>query len=139
MIRNTFFLICAVFLLAFPGAHAGEKDFDVISDVDFGFIMGQPRIPWGEDPFLKIPGFALVPSVDEKFTLGGIIFSKHNPSAVVNGKVVQEGDLIGSRMVKRIGENYVILKKKNSEIELALPPVIDEFPDDGQDDAEEGP
>jgi len=139
MISRLFLLSWIAFGLTTPEVHSGEKDFDVISDVDFGFIMGQPRIPWGEDPFLKMPGFASVPSVDEKFTLGGIIFSKHNPSAVVNGKVVQEGDLIGTRIVKRIGENYVILKRKNSEIELALPPLTDEFPDEGQDDAEEGP
>jgi hypothetical protein len=125
-------------LILIPGsAFAGDQDFDVISDVDFGFIMGQPKIPWGEDPFQRIPGFAQVPSAEEKFTLGGIMFSKQSPSAVVNGKMVQEGDLIGSRVVKRIGENYVILKRKQSEIELTLPPVADEFPDDGRDEEEE--
>jgi hypothetical protein len=118
-------------------AFGGDQDFDVISDVDYGFIMGQPKIPWGEDPFLRIPGFASVPSSEEKFTLGGVMFSKQSPSAVVNGKMVQEGDLIGSRVVKRIGENYVILKRKQSEIELTLPPVTDEFPDDGRDEEEE--
>jgi|GEM_PF-4756385 len=117
-------------LLIAGNALAGDQDFEVISDVDYGFIMGQPRIPWGEDPFLRNPGFAAVSSADEKFTLGGILFSKHSPSAVVNGKMVQEGDLIGTRVVKKIGQNYVILKRKNSEIELSLPPVSDDFPDE---------
>jgi hypothetical protein len=125
-------------LAALPGtAFCGDQDFDVISDVDYGFIMGQPKIPWGEDPFLRIPGFAPVPSSEEKFTLGGVMFSKHSPSAVVNGKMVQEGDLIGSRVVKRIGANYVILKRKQSEIELTLPPITDELPDDARDEEEE--
>jgi hypothetical protein len=65
------------------------------------------------------------------------MFSKHSPSAVVNGKMVQEGDLIGSRIVKRIGANYVILKRKQSEIELTLPPITDELPDDARDEEEE--
>ena len=135
ILRLVIFVILLV--VARPAFPEEAKTLDVISDVDLGFILGQPKIPWGEDPFLKLPGFAEVPSVDEKFTLTGIIFSPRSPSAVVNGKMVQEGDLIGSRIVKRIGENYVILKKKNSEIELALPPLVDEFPDDGADDEEE--
>ncbi|MBU6152764.1 MAG: hypothetical protein KGP28_00550 [Bdellovibrionales bacterium] len=110
-------------------ARATDQDFEVISDVDYGFIMGQPKIPWGEDPFLRIPGFAPVPSTAEKFTLGGVMFSRRNPSAVVNGKLVLEGDRIGGRMVKKIGPNYVILKRKHSEVELTLPPVTDDVPD----------
>jgi hypothetical protein len=130
-------LFVLLFLVRARAFAESEQGFDVISDVDYGFIMGQPRIPWGEDPFSRTPGFASVPSVEEKFTLGGIIFSKQSPSAVVNGKMVQEGDLIGTRIVKRIGENYVILKRKQSEIELTLPPVSDEFPDDDRDELEE--
>jgi hypothetical protein len=130
-------LCCLIFFAGMESVPAAEKDFEVISEVDYGFIMGQPKIPWGEDPFLRVPGYATVPSVVEKFTLGGIMFSKQNPAALVNGKMVQEGDWIGSRVVKRIGQNFVILKRKESEIELTIPPVTDDLPEDVPEEEEE--
>ncbi|NDG84650.1 MAG: hypothetical protein EBX52_06380 [Proteobacteria bacterium] len=123
-------------ILLIPGAGAAEKsekddkNFDVISDVDLGFLMTQPKFPWGEDPFLRKPGFADAGKDQEKFTLSGILFGQRFPLAVVNGKKVEEGDRVGSRMVKQIGPNFVILKKKDSEIELTLPPLQDEIPDE---------
>ena len=126
-----------------PAARAAEKPekdergFEVISEVDFGFLLTQPRFPWGEDPFLRKPGFAEVPKDQEKFTLSGILFGQRFPLAVVNGKKVEEGDRIGSRLVKQIGPNFVILAGKNSEIELTLPPLQEEIPDGDADDEDE--
>ncbi len=134
-------LMLLVFL-GFSGliSHAADKDdrnFEVISDVDLGFLMTQPKFPWGEDPFQKKPGFTMLGADQEKFTLTGILYGSRFPLAVVNGKKVEEGDRIGSRMVKQIGPNFVILKKKDSEIELTLPPAMDEIPDEDDDSDEE--
>lgn len=120
-------------------ARATEKELEMIPDVDLGFLLSQPKFPWGDDPFAKQPGFAQVPEENEKFALSGILFSRKFPMAVVNGKAVQEGDSVGSRMVKRIGANYVILKKQDSEIELSLPPVASAEPDAEDDSEEESP
>jgi hypothetical protein len=114
-----------------------ERHFETISDVDLGFLMTQPKFPWGEDPFLRKPGFSVVSPDQEKFTLTGILYGARFPLAVVNGKKVEEGDHIGSRMVKQIGPNFVILKKKDSEIELTLPPVTEAFPDEESDQDDE--
>ena len=107
-------------------AHAGDTSFEVLSDMDLGFLLSHPKMPWGEDPFIMDPGYAQVPSTEDKFTLNGIFFTKNDPMAVVNGKTVHEGDLVGDRRISEIGVNYVILKKRNSEIELTLPPLVDE-------------
>jgi hypothetical protein len=108
---------------------ADEADYEILPDLDIGFLMSQPKLPWGEDPFLMQPGFANVPMKNEKFVLSGVLFGKKSPMAVINGKMVEEGAVIDGRLVQRIGENFVILKKNESEIQLTLPPLIDEMPD----------
>ena len=118
-------------------AEKEERNFEAISDVDLGFLMTQPKFPWGEDPFLRKPGFSAVSVDQEKFSLTGILYGSRFPLAVVNGKKVEEGDRVGSRMVKQIGPNFVILKRNDSEIELTLPPVNDVIPDEDSDQDEE--
>jgi len=100
-----------------------QAPFAHLVDVDYGFFMTKTKLPWGIDPFQKEPGFAKVPPVAEKLVLTGILFSKDQPSAIINGKSVGPGDLVGDRHVQEIGENYVILKKLDSEIELNLTPL----------------
>ena len=113
------------------------ENFEHLIDVDYSFFMTKTKLPWGVDPFEKEPGFAKVESVEEKFTLSGILYSKDEPMAIVNGESVITGDLIGDRRVKEIGENYVILKKQDSEIELNLPPLREPASEDVDDDDEE--
>lgn len=113
--------------------------FEHLIDVDYSFFMTKAKLPWGIDPFQKEPGFAKVPAVDEKYVLEGILYSKDEPMAIVNGKSVGAGDVVGDRHVEEIGENYVILKKQGSEIELNLPPLRNPASeDDSDDDDEEG-
>jgi hypothetical protein len=100
-----------------------KAPFEHLVDVDYSFLMTKTKLPWGVDPFLKEPGFAKVQISEEKFELNGIIYSKNAPMAIVNGKSVGIGDHVGERLVEEIGENYVILKKQDSEIELNLPPL----------------
>lgn len=107
-----------------------ENKFEVITDIDLGFFASPPKLPWGGDPFLKQPGFAKVTAAPAHFTLGGIVFSQDIPMAIVNGKKVKIGDQVEDRQVSDIGDNYVLLKKQGSEIELTLPPLQDEVDDD---------
>ncbi len=114
-----------------------ERNYEFISEVDFGFLVTQPRFPWGEDPFLRKPGFSVVPAEQEKFVLSGVLTGAGAPMAVVNGKKVEAGDRIGNRIVKEVGPNFVILKRKDSEIELTMPSAVEEIPEDEADDPEE--
>lgn len=115
-----------------PISEATSNDsLESISEVDLSFFMTNPKLPWGSDPFRKNPGYMNLPKADEgsQYSLGGIIYSKNVPMAVINGKTVKEGDRVGDRMVSIIGDNFVILKKKDSELELTLPPLADEGSD----------
>ena len=104
-----------------------DHALESISEVDLTFFMTHPKMPWGTDPFHKHPGFANVPKkADSEFSLGAIIYSKNVPMAIINGKTVKEGDRILDRSVSSIGDNFVILKKKDSELELTLPPLTEE-------------
>ena len=114
-----------------------KAPFEHLVDVDYSFFMTKTKLPWGVDPFLKEPGFAKVPLSEEKLELNGIIYSKNAPMAIVNGKSVSLGDHVGERVVEEIGENYVILKKQDSEIELNLPPLRDPASVDVADDGDE--
>ncbi len=118
-------------------AEEARASFERLMDVDYSFFMTSAKLPWGVDPFQKEPGFAKVPKIEDKFELTGIFYSKDQPMAVVNGRSVGTGDIVGDRKVEEIGENYVILKKHDSAIELNLPPVINsEFENDSDGDDE---
>ena len=104
-------------------SRAEKNGFESIKEVDLNYFLNPPKLPWGVDPFLKSPGFAQVPATDEKYVLNGVFYSRANPMAIVNGKSVKNGDLIGDRLVQEIGENFVILRRDDSEVEINLPPA----------------
>ena len=131
------FIIFVLFQIANANADELRPPFERLVDVDYSFFMTKAKLPWGVDPFQKEPGFSKVQSVEEKFVLNGILYSKDEPIAIVNGKSVGAGDMVGDRHVEEIGENFVILKKQGSEIELNLPPLRDPASDDDSDDDEE--
>ena len=132
---SVYFMTCQSF--AQVQSLKAKAPFEHLVDVDYSFFMTKTKLPWGVDPFLKEPGFAKVPLSEEKFELNGIIYSKNAPMAIVNGKSVGTGDHAGERFVEEIGENYVILKKQDSEIELNLPPLRGPASADVADDGDE--
>jgi hypothetical protein len=110
-----------------------ESNMETISEVDFSFFLTNPKLPWGSDPFVKQPGYVNMQGPKDEYSLNGIVYSKNVPMAVINGKVVKEGDKVSDRRVTLIGDNFVILKKNDSEIELTLPPILE---DDSEEDAD---
>ena len=90
---------------------------------------------WGNDPFLKGPGYVKISVEPPVYTLNGIAYSEEDPIAVVNGKTVHVGETVGERWVSEIGENFVLLKKGASELEINLPPI----PEDSEDDDLDSP
>ena len=103
--------------------------FEIASVSEPEFFMKPPKMPWVTDPFERNPGYMLMTTISiDQFQLTGILYSR-SPIAVINGKQLKIGDEILDRTVASIGENYVRLKNKKSEIELTLPPMkdVDEF------------
>ena len=132
------FLIASILIgLTARAADVHKTSFEHLIDVDYSFMMTKAKRPWGIDPFLKEPGFAKVAPDVDKFELGGIFYSKEEPMAIINGESVGVGDVVGDRHVEDIGENYVILKKQGSEIELNLPALREPASADDADDDEE--
>lgn len=120
------------FILCQP-AIPGALEFEMIYDLDLSYFLVNPKLPWAGDPFEKYPGFAPVIEGGEKFALTGIIYNSDSPVAIINTQTVRIGDAVGSRVVCDIGENYVILKRGGSEIELNLP-TPDQNWDYGEDE-----
>jgi len=55
------------------------------------------------------------------FVLEGIIYNKGFPTAVINGKVLKEGDSIGDFKVQNIGSNSVqLIGRENKKIKLVF-------------------
>ena len=121
----TFLLASSLELALIHSAQAKESKpvFRHLVDVDYAFFLTRAKLPWGIDPFIKEPGFAKIKPADEKFELNGILYSKDHPMAIINGKSLGVGSFVGERSLIEIGENYVILKKEESEIEINLPPL----------------
>lgn len=130
---------CVVLGFAFAQANAtGDVQPSLIFETDIGFFMANPRVPWTNDPFVRAPGFVNDPGADEPYALGGILFDDEDPIAIINGRRVYVGDEVNGREVVDIGENWVILKRGGSEIELTLPPAR-RPEDDLAEDAPEPP
>jgi len=58
--------------------------------------------------------------VSETFVLSGIVFGGGNPFAVINDKIVEEGDRIAEAKVVRIEKNRVTLHFEGEKITLTL-------------------
>ncbi len=55
--------------------------------------------------------------------LGGILWAKQVPSAVIGGQIVQVGDIIGGYRVIRISHNKVQLRSTKGDLLLKLPKI----------------
>jgi hypothetical protein len=113
-------------LLLLPVALIAEESvspaIETISDVNFEFLMGNPKTAWGPDLFNKKPGFAEFAPIEEKYTLQGIAYNPSGSTAIIDGKAVRSGDIVGERKVIEIAPSYVVLEKGDSQIQLVLSP-----------------
>ncbi len=55
-----------------------------------------------------------------KFMLSGIMYIESGPKAIINGSVVQEGDVISGATVKKIDRVDVVLSYEDLEILLKM-------------------
>ncbi|MBU6374524.1 MAG: hypothetical protein KGQ59_00870 [Bdellovibrionales bacterium] len=90
-------------------------------DQEHHLLFARPELTWGRDPFLKQPGFALNEFDEPKWELVAVFFDDETSEAIINGKRVRAGDEIQGRVVEEIGQNYVLLSRDDSVLELNLP------------------
>lgn len=102
------------------------EKFEVLSDrVADGDFREVPSFAWGQDPFVRVPGFVTVVPEKEDLKLQAVLHSSRDPAAVINGETLSKGDPIERRFVRKIGKNFVLLEENDSLIELALPPATE--------------
>jgi hypothetical protein len=119
-------------LLAFGGIYSESLSYSLenqaiqpISDTDFNHLKTAPSLNWGTNPFSRKPGYVTIdPAIDEisveHFHLGGIIYDKMDPVAIINGQTVGIGDPIDGLEVEAIAPNYVIIRGEGNHFELSL-------------------
>jgi len=71
---------------------------------------------WGRDPFY----FDVVQENAAPLELAGILWDENNPQAILNDDIVGLGAVVEGYTVATIAEQYIILKKGNSEKKLQL-------------------
>jgi hypothetical protein len=72
------------------------------------------------DPFFASPITQVRSSSYEGISLSGIMYDAQAPAAVINGKVVKEGDSVAGNIVLEIMPNKVILSDGSRNLELNL-------------------
>ncbi|MFA6078483.1 MAG: hypothetical protein WC779_01920, partial [Candidatus Omnitrophota bacterium] len=79
-----------------------------------------PETPTLGDIAKTLPIARIGVSDAPSFVLNGIMYLEAGPKAIIDGNVVEEGDVIKGAIVKTINKNSVILNYKNLEISLNL-------------------
>jgi len=114
-VRNGIFLLAGLILFFSLGALAAAKGF-----LDFTYDSKGKR-----DPFVPLVGGELSAVAPEtfagEFRLEGIILDPREGSlAIINGKVVREGDTLVGYRVDKIKKSSVLMSKEEEVFTLSL-------------------
>jgi hypothetical protein len=71
-------------------------------------------------PFEKLPGLNAQDESEEEYSQEGTISSDRRPAAIIDDQVIEVGEEIGSRRLRRVGSNYFLLEKGVSIIEIPI-------------------
>ena len=91
-----------------------------VRDLDF------QAAPWSNDPFHRAwRGVSMVVKTEpgtspSALHLSSIVVRPDATYAVINGKIVREGETVAGRTVTRIGESHVVLNDRGVEVTLSL-------------------
>ena len=86
-------------------------------------IQKYESLDWGRDPFYRGSQQEYRPVTTKTrpaWRLGGILFNKNNPSAIINKKIVRGGDMINGARVVQIDKETVTLDKEGLQFTLAI-------------------
>ena len=82
-------------------------------------IISLKDIPWGRDPFIKVPQKAVV-GKGPRFTLTAIIWDESKPAAIINDEVVVVGQEIQEYKVLEISESTAVIQKGDDILILEM-------------------
>lgn len=77
-------------------------------------------LAWPLDDPTKPSSYRSVGKQSDGLRLESILFSKARKVAMINGKVLAEGDVMGSRKIIRISKNSVLVSDNGKKITLKL-------------------
>lgn len=86
-------------------------------------IEKQSKLEWGSDPFFRNPGTSSespATVVPPNWVLGGILYDRDNPSAIINHTIVRGGDFINGARVVQIDKSSVRLEKNGLQFTLTV-------------------
>lgn len=102
--------------------------------VDKTALKSPPQFPWGNDPFLREPGFSKSynSEPDSSLQLTAVIRDGDTPTAMVSGQIVSVGSVLrGGRRLTKIGPKYILLEREGSLIEVPLQTAQADAPAEG--------
>ena len=75
---------------------------------------------WGRDPFSKRSALLGGGEFISDFKLEGILWDESQPTAIINGEILKEGDKIGSAKIVQIQKDSVIINDGSKDYRLNL-------------------
>jgi hypothetical protein len=93
-----------------------------LSEINTQWLERQERaLQWGRDPFaLPSPSAGAGISTDGEFHLSAIIYRAGRGVAIINNKILRQGDMIEGKRIAEIWEDRVVLKSAAGEKELRV-------------------
>lgn len=76
-------------------------------------------LKWGRDPFVPL----VKGSASADLALSAIIYSKDNPSAIINGLILYRGSTVKGQKIIDIGPTHVILHGEGGRTRLEITSV----------------
>lgn len=114
-------------ILFLPLTASAAESFTSHRDVDGISVMEnltlpkeKPSLGWASDPFEKLPGYTGNAEEEEEFELAGTIGQDRNGAAIIGESVIAVGEKVGTRKLRKVGSNFVLLEKGGSVIEVPL-------------------
>ncbi|MFH2035793.1 MAG: hypothetical protein ABIJ45_05265 [Candidatus Zixiibacteriota bacterium] len=103
-------------------AAAKHNVIEHLNKLDSELIDKYSKLSWGSDPFFRGTHTTAVKSanIQPGWHLAGIIYNETNPHAVINNKIVQNGDSVDGAEIITIEKDRVVLQKNGSEFTLSI-------------------
>ncbi len=89
---------------------------EVVTDLSDKHFGSAPNFVWANDPFLKIPGLREREPASENFTVQAVAPDGGSAFAVVENRVVKQGQKVRNRVVRKVGENHVVLESETGSL-----------------------
>ncbi|OFZ18229.1 MAG: hypothetical protein A2Z20_11945 [Bdellovibrionales bacterium RBG_16_40_8] len=111
MLRLVLILSTITYLQRANATSPSASSIEDLTYIDKSFFQKKPELIWGRDPFLKLPGYILGETTDQKYKLEALIYSKDSPQAIINKQIVKRGSVLkDGAIVENIGPTFVVIR-----------------------------